>query len=246
MGGVVDILMYHAIDDAEGPTSIAPSVFAAQMAALAASGVPVIGMDQVKAHLQSGSGRAVAITFDDGFQDFADRAFPILQDHGFASMVYLVAGLVGGAENWAYCHSPARDLMKWDTIRDLMSKGVDFGNHTCTHPNLSEIPIGEVEDQIDLAQGRIEAELGFRPRHMAPPYGGSTAAVRALFPARFDTSVGVRLGAAHAKDDLYDLPRLEMFYFTDIKRWKAELAGRGAGYLLARRGARKLRQTLGM
>ena len=125
MGGTVDILMYHAIDDADGPTSIAPQVFADQMAALADSGLPVIGMDDVRHHLAHGTGRAVSITFDDGFQDFADRAVPVLERHGFGAMVYLVSGLVGGKENWAHCHTPPRRLVGWDTIRSLRKRGFD-------------------------------------------------------------------------------------------------------------------------
>ena len=56
----VDILMYHSISDAPGPTSIAPDIFAAQMQALAESGLPVISPDAL---LDPPAPRSVLITF---------------------------------------------------------------------------------------------------------------------------------------------------------------------------------------
>ena len=82
-----DILMYHSISDAPGPTSISPQIFSAQMDAIADAGVAVISMDDLADRLGRGAlaPRAVAITFDDGFSDFAKVAWPILRVHNFAA-----------------------------------------------------------------------------------------------------------------------------------------------------------------
>ena len=42
-------------------------------------------------------------------------------------------------------------------------------------------------------------------------------------------------------DDIYDLPRIEMFYFRDERRWRDHLVGRGGAYLAARRALRWVR-----
>jgi len=241
----VDILMYHAIDEAAAATSIAPGVFAMQMDLLAATGANVIAMDAVRDHLASGDGPAVAITFDDGFQDFADLAWPLLKSYGFPAMVYLPAERVGGTEDWHGGFRPARKLMGWDTIRTLASEGAHFGNHSSSHADLAAINIAQVADELDHANERITYELGAEPRHVAPPYGRSTAAVRRLIAERFDTGVGTELGSANSGSDIHDLPRLEMFYFTSAARWRDQLIGRGGAYLALRKAARGLRQRFG-
>ncbi len=236
--GRVDILMYHSISDAPGPTSIAPATFAAQMRALADSGVPVVTLDA----LADAPARAAVITFDDGFRDFADTAWPILRDHGFAPIVYLPSGCIGGRENWAGCHSPPRPLMSWDRVEALAAEGVHFGAHSITHPDLTALDADTLEREVAGSSQEIAARLGAPVRHFAPPYGYSDAAVRRCIAQHYTTSVGTRLGTAGPGADMHDLPRIEMFYFTDIPRWSAHLAGRGGAYLTARRGLRRARQ----
>ncbi len=241
--GRVDILMYHSISDAPGPTSIAPQTFAAQVQALAESGLPVVSLDSLAEARADAPARSVVITFDDGFVDFADTAWPILREHGFAPTVYLPSGCMGGGENWTACHIPPRPIMDWNQAKELAAEGVLFGAHTVTHPDLTALDSETLEHEVVSSGREIEAQLGRPVRHFAPPYGYSTPAVRRCISRHYATSVGTRLGVAGPDDDIYDLPRLEMFYFTDIARWTAHLAGRGAGYLTARRALRGLRQT---
>ena len=244
MGGTVDILMYHAIGAGAGPTSIAAPVFAQQMEVLAESGVPVISMDDVTSHLAGGAGHRVAITFDDGFQNFADIAYPVLKQHGFASMVYLPTDHIGGYESWEGCGAPPRALMGWETVRNLSRNSVDFGNHTARHPNLNTLGADAIAAEIDAASTRIHDELGYKPRHFAPPYGSGMPTILPLIRPRFATSVSTELGGADAASDACALPRIEMFYFTDIARWRQHLAGHGRAYLKRRQILRQVRQML--
>ena len=243
-GGLVDILMYHSIAEAAGPTSIAPKLFEAQMEALAQSRLPVLRMHDVPAHLARGDGRAVAITFDDGFRDFASVAWPVLQRHKFASMVYLPTECIGDAERWDGAHEPPRPLMTWNEIRQLADAGVDFGNHTATHPDLAVLDDAGVVVELESARARLQHELGQSPHHFAPPYGRSSDSVRRLVARNHQTSVGTRLATASPSSDLHDLPRLEMYYFGSLKRWEAHLAGRGDRYLLLRRVLRQIRSKI--
>ena len=233
-----DILMYHSISDAPGPTSIAPEVFKAQMKALADSGLPVVTPDALA---NPPAPRVVIISFDDGFEDFADTAWPILRDHGFCPIVYLPSGLMGGSDSWAGGNIPARPLMGWDRVETLAAEGVCFGAHSVTHPDLTTLDALMLEEEVSGSGQDIAARLGQPTRHFAPPYGASNSSVLRQVAQHYDTSVGTRLGVAKAGDDMHDLPRLEMFYFNNIARWKAHLAGRGGPYLTARRAMRGIR-----
>lgn len=243
---LTSILMYHSVSDRGGATAIAPSVFAMQMRVLAESGVPVLTLDEWLAARAAGSlpKRSVVITFDDGFQDFAEAAWPVMRPLGFRPIVYLPTGFVGREEGWRGIANPPRPLMGWDRIIGLAGEGVLFGSHTVSHPNLNSLP-GEAQmAELTMARRAIEAKLRAPVRHFAPPYGLAGREARRRIAGLHATSVGTRLGEVGLGDDPHDLPRIEMFYFTDEGRWRAHLAGRGGAYLAQRKALRWVKARL--
>ena len=237
--GQVDILMYHSISEATGPTSIDSRTFAVQIEALAATGLPTIALDNL---LKPSAPRSIVVTFDDGFCDFDEVAWPILRDHGIRPIVYLPSGCMGGEEDWNGANMPRRPLMGWDRVEALAGEGVIFGAHSVTHSDLSTLEPLELEREIVRSGQEINDRIGLTVRHFAPPYGSATPAVRRCIAQNYLTSVGTKLGIAGPKSDIHDLPRLEMYYFTDPARWQAHLDGRGRAYLNTRRTLRQARQ----
>ena len=241
------ILTYHSISNEPGPTSIAPEIFRAQMQAIAEAGVDVVSLAEVERWLAGNrplERRTVAITFDDAFADFAETAFPVLQRLKFPATVFVPTAVVGGAENWAGANDDARPLMDWDEIRSLAGKGVSFGSHTRKHCDLTAISEAELDEELSASRRELEDRLGKAAPHFAPPYGRSNSAVRSAIARHYSLSVGVRLDEARRTSPACDLPRIEMFYYRDISRWRAFLGGRGGAYLQIRRAARGLRETL--
>ncbi len=244
---MVDILMYHSIAEAPGATSIAPEIFAAQMQAIAETGVPVITLDDLlaaRAGQRTLAPQSVIITFDDGFRDFSQNACPVLEKHGFSAIVYLPSGQVGRRERWAGAHEPPRELMSWHEIRRHANAGIQFGSHTVTHPDLTGLDEEVLAVELERSRDDIQENLGAPVRHFAPPYGLAGRREQTAIARLYKTSVGTRLGRASISGEIYDLPRLEMFYFSDIGRWRSHLTGRGGGYLRTRKLLRSVRQTL--
>jgi len=245
MDGAVNVLMYHAISDAPGPTSIGPATFRAQMDVLSARGYQPVSLRELVAW-HEGRGvlppRAAVITFDDGFADFAEQAAPVLLERGWGATVFLPTGCVGGKENWDGAEKPARPLMTWAQVEHLAGRGIDFGAHSVSHSDLTKLGPDDMEREIRQSSKDIESHLGEAPMSFAPPYGRSSDAVRAAIGNWFRVSVGTRLQRATRDCDLLDLPRIEMHYFRDLARWDAYLDGRAEFYFKSRRALRRMRQ----
>jgi len=155
--------------------------------------------------------------------------------------VFLPTGKLGGRENWRGANSPARALMSWDVVRDLAKRGVEFGGHSVTHADLTQLSPSELTREIESSQRRIEAELGSRPRTFAPPYGYVNAAVLREIGRHTEVSAGTRLGRADRGSPQLDAPRIEMHYFRSGPLWRAYLKNRAGWYLRSRQLARSVR-----
>lgn len=90
------ILAYHGVstDDQHlwnGSMYISPGMFRARLETIAKSGCAVLPLAEAVTRLYANDlpDRSVAITFDDGNFDFQESAFPLLQEFGFPSTLYL-------------------------------------------------------------------------------------------------------------------------------------------------------------
>ncbi len=244
----MQILTYHSISEDPGPTSIPVALFRAQMDAIAASGQTVVSLDLVPdwiAGRRTLPDACLAITFDDGFVDFATHAAPLLASRGWPATVFLPTGKMGGPADWpGEQSSPPRPLLSWDAVRALYRSGITFGGHSVTHAKLSTLPFSALEQEVRDAQSHLQRELGVAPTSFAPPYGASNAQVIAMIRRFYAVSCGTRLARVAQHDDPHDLPRIEMHYFRDPDRWSDYLLGRAEGYFRARRALRSVRQWL--
>lgn len=94
----VRIIAYHRVDHPEaepdldpGLVSATPALFRAQMEAIARSYSTVSLDDLVRAHRGEASlpERAVLLTFDDGYRDFAQHAWPTLKALGLPAVLFV-------------------------------------------------------------------------------------------------------------------------------------------------------------
>lgn len=223
------ILTYHSLDSSGSPISVPPAVFAAHVRWLAASRVRVLSLSALWADVQGGSGvgDAVALTFDDGFENFAEHALPVLRELGLPATVFVVTRQAGADNRWPSGGDPGipvLPLMSWTTLEQLASNGIEIGGHTRTHRRSATLSPAQLEDEIVGGAEDIRAKLGVFPATFAYPYGSLSSTARACVARTFRVGVTTEMRALSARDDAALLPRLDAYYF----RRSAGLEGFGS------------------
>jgi len=226
----VPVLMYHSISEGTGPTCIAPQEFQRQMAILEETGYKVVSLSELGEWTRGSRDlppRCAVLTFDDGFLDFATTAFPELQRRKWPATVFLPVGHVGGTDCWESTRlgAKARRLMDWSTVADLAAEGVDFGAHGVTHRDLSRLRGDELADEVLRPKTMIEERLSRPVTSFAAPFGRSDVPVNDLVRQHYRQAVGTELALTRSRSDPYAIPRIEMWYFREPRRWTALLGG---------------------
>lgn len=239
------VLTYHSLDRSGSPVSIEPDVFEEHVDWLASGQVEVTDLPQLL-ELPSGTD-AVAVTFDDGFRNFATEAWPLLRERRLPVTLFVVSGHAGGVNDWGTReerrHVPELPLLDWRELGELADEGVALGSHTVTHPDLSQLEVEAVEEEVVGSADRIEAETGHRPRCFAYPYGRAGTAAGRCVREHYRVACTTAHRALGDGDPPHLVPRLEARYFSRrrLERWgRASFRGR----VRARSGFRRIRRAL--
>ncbi len=154
----VGILVYHRVsprfDGLPAPTmNVRPHRFREQLVGLLERGFRVWPLWRVLAHRAAGESippRTIVITFDDGFENVYSQAWPVLQDLGLPSTVFVSTAYLDGnafpfdpwGQTWADIAPPeAYRPLRSEQCADMLASGlVEIGAHTHTHQDFRGRP----------------------------------------------------------------------------------------------------------
>ncbi|MEI8699011.1 trifunctional glycosyltransferase/class I SAM-dependent methyltransferase/polysaccharide deacetylase [Mesorhizobium sp. ISC15] len=214
----IPVLMYHSVSD-DGPAALArfrltPAAFASQMAWLRSNGFHAIGSEQLEefiANRRPFVGRPVLVTFDDGFQNFADHAWPTLRANDLTAEVFLVTDLVGESAQWDAYTGPPTQLMDAGTVRRLSAEGAFFGSHLATHRAIDGLSSSDLAAELLRSRMFIERWTGRPTTAFAAPFSVTDRRLgRLAKECGYRIGFGGRHGSAGLDCDPIDLPRIEI------------------------------------
>ena len=236
------ILTYHSLDASDSVLSVRPERFREHLDILTCLDVPVLPLAQL---VEPGCSRGVALTFDDGFVNFATHGWPLLRERQLSATLYVATDRVGRDNGWdpADARVPRLPLLGWDALCTLAGEGVEIGSHSRTHPRLTRLSDSALADEVGGSREAIASSLGSAPASFAYPYGDQDARVaRAAEQAGYTNAVTTELRPfLEHEASPFLLPRLDAYYLATpgvMERWGTPTFRR---YLQFRGAARRVR-----
>lgn len=155
--------------------------------------------------------KPVMINFDDGYKDFYENAFPILQKYEMTGTVFVIVKSVG---NGAY--------MNWDQVKEISAAGIEVGAHTMYHPALTASKKAKWE--IEESKRALQEKLGTEITTFAYPSGKWNSYVENLVKeAGYKSARSFTTGNGISLKNLFHIPVVRVYANVGLERWKNQL-----------------------
>lgn len=173
----VVVLCYHSVHPSIPFTSATPELFERNLQWLREN-CDVIRFSDVTQTRPRPARAAVAITFDDGYADNYEHAFPLLQRYGLPATFFVTAGFVerdprvmDRFQRLRSCPSGHIRPLTWAQIREMADAGMEIGAHTYSHPNLAALNGAACRAELIASKDILEQRIGRVVSTMAYPFG---------------------------------------------------------------------------
>jgi peptidoglycan/xylan/chitin deacetylase (PgdA/CDA1 family) len=201
----VPILLYHSIPD-QNPSSdrylVSLEHFEEQMKLLKDYGYSTISIEQLVNHIRKGyslPARPVVITFDDGYQNIYNNAYPVMGRFGFTGTVYIVANRL-----------KSEGFLNAEQLQELLDQGWEVGSHGMTHTELTQNH-GLVRNEILQSRLDLNEALGIKVFSFAYPFGSLDWYIsNKVLDYGYFAAVGVGNLSQHSFGTVYNLSRREI------------------------------------
>ncbi|MBI2377575.1 MAG: polysaccharide deacetylase family protein [Deltaproteobacteria bacterium] len=174
------ILLYHSVGEPwDGSRWVSSEELRLELLDLLASGYEPITaseLDGIEDGTIPSPRQPILITFDDGFQNFHDHAYPVLKELGIKSTMFLISGRVRTSTSAA--GAPA--YLSWEEVDALKKDGVEMQSHTVTHRRLRGLDDAEIEAELRDSRSEIERQLGVDVTVIAYPFGSESPRIEAI------------------------------------------------------------------
>jgi peptidoglycan/xylan/chitin deacetylase (PgdA/CDA1 family) len=208
----VPILMYHYLSIPPAGAniirqdlSVTPSQFEAHLAYLRQAGFETVSLEQLSYALSQETTlppKPIIITFDDGYRDHYENAFPLLRQYDYTATFFVFTQPID--ENNV-------DYLSWDMVKEMHQAGMEFGSHSYRHSDLSGRDVDFLVYEILGSKEAIEERIGEPVRFFCYPSGRyDDLTIKVLKSANFWGAVTTQWGLEQSFNDRFELKRIRI------------------------------------
>jgi len=213
------ILTYHRVlEKGDGKMSISIENFEKQMKYISKNYKVISFKDLLENKLKKNS---IIITFDDGYKDVLQNAYPILKKYSLKATLFLTTDFLNGKIPW--WENENNLFMNWNDVKKL---DLEIGAHSISHPRLSQCSLKEIKKEVSKEE--IEKKLGREVYVFSYPHGTRNDINENVINAvkeNYKLAVSNIFGL-NKKLNKYCLKRINVFY-NDFDIFKVKIRGIG-------------------
>lgn len=157
----IPILCYHSVNDIENTecSAISKENFSSHLKYLSENH-SVISLEQIfNSEISANSEKPpIIITFDDGYIDNFQNAFPLLKKYNLPCTIFITTGFIN--KEVVLIDNPNWRAMDWEHLLLMQNSGIiNFGAHTDTHRILADLSPNEAKAEIIKSKKILEEKL---------------------------------------------------------------------------------------
>lgn len=160
----VPVLNYHQVNDEKfSPLTFKVAHFKEQMDYLQKNGYHTITMDQLNGYLTHNGplpDKPVLITFDDGYRDNYENAYPILKEKGFKATIFMIADAIGEPQ-----------YLTAAQLKELDANGIAIESHTYSHKAMTSLSDSQANEELRKSKEILSQLLHKDVKYLAYPQG---------------------------------------------------------------------------
>ena len=210
----IPVLYYHSVrESADNEVTITPELLRTQLQYIRDEGYVTLTLSELKAYILNNSpipAKSILITFDDGYMDNYDKAFPILKDLNMVATIFCITSNLDGSY-----------YLSKEAITEMSNYGIDIESHTVNHPKLNEMTYNEQLAELIESKKTLESITGKKIESIAYPFGDfNDDSIKAAKDAGYTLGFTTKKGFSDRDDNPLKLDRIYISSNYDMNKFK--------------------------
>lgn len=208
---LIPILMYHHVRPyANSEYAVSIDQFKKQMQWLYEEGYQTVSVNDMVTAIQQGKmlpKKSIILTFDDGFMDVYENAYPILTELGYTATMYLIEDVI---------NEPT--YVTDQVIEELISAGWELGHHSKSHAYLPSLM--NLDEEVCDSRVRLIERFNQPFDSFAYPFAAKDEkSIQAVKDCGYTSGAGNGSFTIHTEERLFFFSRREIKSYFDMQRF---------------------------